>query len=125
MTVDSTPNENPADHDRTARRWRNGMDHAGGRLVAVCGSTFMLLIDIYIVQVALPTIHRRLGGSFTDLQWVIDRARGRWHRSQPDAATGVNMTPTGVIRQRATDALGALIGSGASPALVPRRASPA
>lgn len=31
MTVDSTPNENPADHDRTARRWRNGMDHAGGR----------------------------------------------------------------------------------------------
>ena len=39
-------------------------------LVAVCGSTFMPLIDIYIVQVALPTIHRRLGGSFTDLQWV-------------------------------------------------------
>ena len=32
----------------------------------------MLLVDIFIVQVALPTIHRRLGGGFTDLQWVID-----------------------------------------------------
>jgi EmrB/QacA subfamily drug resistance transporter len=32
----------------------------------------MLLIDIMIVQVALPTIHRQVGGGFTDLQWVID-----------------------------------------------------
>jgi EmrB/QacA subfamily drug resistance transporter len=32
----------------------------------------MLLVDIMIVQVALPTIQRHLGGSFTDLQWVID-----------------------------------------------------
>ena len=32
----------------------------------------MLLVDLMIVQVALPTIHREVGGSFTDLQWVID-----------------------------------------------------
>jgi len=32
----------------------------------------MLLVDVTIVQVALPTIQRHLGGSFTDLQWVID-----------------------------------------------------
>ena len=49
-----------------------GLDRRWWTLIAVCGSTFMLLVDIFIVQVALPTIHRRLGGSFTDLQWVID-----------------------------------------------------
>jgi len=32
----------------------------------------MLLVDIMIVQVALPTIQRQVGGGFTDLQWVID-----------------------------------------------------
>jgi EmrB/QacA subfamily drug resistance transporter len=32
----------------------------------------MLLLDITIVNVALPDIARSLGSSFTDLQWVID-----------------------------------------------------
>jgi EmrB/QacA subfamily drug resistance transporter len=32
----------------------------------------MLLVDVTIVQVALPTIQRHLHASFTDLQWVID-----------------------------------------------------
>src|SRR5581483_2352545 len=32
----------------------------------------MLLVDITIVQVALPTIHRKLHASFTTLQWVLD-----------------------------------------------------
>jgi len=41
-------------------------------LIAVCAGTFMLLVDVTIVQVALPTIQRHLGASFTDLQWVID-----------------------------------------------------
>src|ERR1700722_2882731 len=41
-------------------------------LLAVCAGTFMLLVDVTIVQVALPTIQRHLGASFTDLQWVID-----------------------------------------------------
>ena len=40
-------------------------------LAAVCGATFMLLVDVTIVQVALPTIQRSLHASFTDLQWVI------------------------------------------------------
>ena len=40
-------------------------------LVAVCGATFMLLVDITIVQVALPTMQRSLHASFSDLQWVI------------------------------------------------------
>ena len=41
-------------------------------LVAICGGTFMLLVDVTIVQVALPRIQRELHASFTDLQWVID-----------------------------------------------------
>jgi EmrB/QacA subfamily drug resistance transporter len=60
----------------TLRTYRSagtgGLERRWWTLIAVCGSTFMLLVDIFIVQVALPTIHRRLGGSFTDLQWVID-----------------------------------------------------
>ena len=41
-------------------------------LVAVCIGSFMLLLDITIVNVALPEIREDLGGTFTDLQWVID-----------------------------------------------------
>ncbi|HEX7297882.1 MAG TPA: MFS transporter, partial [Solirubrobacteraceae bacterium] len=41
-------------------------------LAAVCVATFMLLIDITIVNVALPDIAKSLGSSFSDLQWVID-----------------------------------------------------
>src|SRR4051794_40807894 len=41
-------------------------------LVAVCLATFMLLLDVTIVNVALPSIERDLGASFSDLQWVID-----------------------------------------------------
>lgn len=40
-------------------------------LVSVCGATFMLLVDVTIVQVALPTIQRTLHSSFSDMQWVI------------------------------------------------------
>jgi EmrB/QacA subfamily drug resistance transporter len=46
-------------------------EHRWWTLLAVCGSTFMLLVDITIVQVALPTMQRSLHASFTDLQWVI------------------------------------------------------
>jgi EmrB/QacA subfamily drug resistance transporter len=41
-------------------------------LLAVCLSIFMLLLDITVVNVALPDIRRELDASFTDLQWVID-----------------------------------------------------
>jgi len=35
-------------------------------------ATFMLLLDITVVNTALPSIEKDLGASFTDLQWVID-----------------------------------------------------
>ncbi len=41
-------------------------------LIAVCTATFMLLLDITVVNVALPAIQRSLHASFSDLQWVID-----------------------------------------------------
>src|SRR4051794_13538588 len=41
-------------------------------LIAVSVATFMLLLDITVVNVALPSIRRDLGASFTDLQWVVD-----------------------------------------------------
>src|ERR671921_939564 len=41
-------------------------------LIAVSVATFMLLLDITVVNVALPSIRDDLGANFTDLQWVID-----------------------------------------------------
>jgi EmrB/QacA subfamily drug resistance transporter len=41
-------------------------------LLVVCVATFMLLLDITIVNVALPSIQRSLDASFQDLQWVVD-----------------------------------------------------
>jgi EmrB/QacA subfamily drug resistance transporter len=41
-------------------------------LTAVCLGTFMLLLDITIVNVALPDIQKALNSSFSDLQWIVD-----------------------------------------------------
>ncbi len=41
-------------------------------LIAVCIAVFMLLLDITVVNVALPDIQRSLHASFSDLQWVVD-----------------------------------------------------
>ncbi len=41
-------------------------------LVAVCLGTFMLLLDITVVNVALPAIQQALHSTFSDLQWVVD-----------------------------------------------------
>jgi EmrB/QacA subfamily drug resistance transporter len=41
-------------------------------LTAVCLGTFMLIIDILIVVVALPSIRHSLHTSFSDVQWTID-----------------------------------------------------
>jgi EmrB/QacA subfamily drug resistance transporter len=41
-------------------------------LVAICTGAFMLLVDVTIVNVALPDMARQLHTTFPDLQWVID-----------------------------------------------------
>ncbi|MGI8713828.1 MAG: MFS transporter [Solirubrobacteraceae bacterium] len=48
------------------------MDRKWWTLIAVCVGTFMLLLDVTIVNVALPVIQSSLHASFSDLQWVVD-----------------------------------------------------
>ena len=48
------------------------MERKWWTLIAVSVATFMLLLDITVVNTALPSIQRDLNASFTDLQWVID-----------------------------------------------------
>ena len=48
------------------------MERKWWTLLVVCVATFMLLLDITIVNVALPSIQKSLHASFQDLQWVVD-----------------------------------------------------
>ena len=48
------------------------MDRKWWTLIAVCFGTFMLLLDITVVNVALPDIQLSLHSTFADLQWVVD-----------------------------------------------------
>lgn len=47
-----------------ARKWLT--------LTAVCTGVFMLLLDVTIVNVALPDIQKDLNSNLSDLQWVVD-----------------------------------------------------
>lgn len=49
-----------------------GTDQKWWTLVAVSLGTFMLLLDLTVVNVALPQIQSSLHSSFSDLQWIID-----------------------------------------------------
>src|SRR5258705_7361456 len=68
----------PPDTGQPTREASTGREDRGQRgnkwwtLVAVCLGTLMLLLDITIVNVALPDIQRALHSSFADLQWVVD-----------------------------------------------------
>ncbi|MFG2292413.1 MFS transporter [Streptomyces sp. NPDC048603] len=50
-------------HDPRARTWT---------LVLACVAMFMLMLDVTVVNVALPSLRGSLGARFSDLQWVID-----------------------------------------------------
>src|ERR1700733_10829641 len=68
----------PPDIGQPTRGARTGREDRGERgnkwwtLVAVCMGTFMLLLDVTIVNVALPDIQQALNSSFSDLQWIVD-----------------------------------------------------
>lgn len=59
---------------QAGQAWESAPAHGNKwwTLVAVCLGTFMLLLDITIVNVALPDIQKALHSSFSDLQWVVD-----------------------------------------------------
>lgn len=68
------PNERPR-RLRTAGRCAArlaSMERKWWTLIAVCVAIFMLLLDITVVNVALPSIQRSLHASFSDLQWVVN-----------------------------------------------------
>ena len=48
------------------------MERKWWTLVVVCTGIFMLLLDVTVVNVALPDIQKDLDASFSQLQWVID-----------------------------------------------------
>ena len=48
------------------------MERKWWTLIAVSVAIFMLLLDITVVNVALPDIQRSLHSSFADLQWVVN-----------------------------------------------------
>jgi EmrB/QacA subfamily drug resistance transporter len=48
------------------------MDRKWWTLGVICAATFMLLLDVTIVVVALPDIQAKLHTSFSDVQWVTD-----------------------------------------------------
>ena len=48
------------------------MERKWWTLVLISIATFMLLLDITVVNVALPDIQRELNASLSSLQWVVD-----------------------------------------------------
>ena len=78
-------------------------------LLASCIAIFMLLLDVTIVNVALPSIERSLGADFTDLQWVIDAyaltlaavllAAGSLAEGQPQARLHARGWPPSALRR--------------------------
>ena len=48
------------------------MERKWWTLLGLCVASFMLLVDITIVNVALPSIQRDLSASLTSVQWVVD-----------------------------------------------------
>uniref|UniRef100_UPI003D71900E MFS transporter n=1 Tax=Streptomyces sp. AA1529 TaxID=1203257 RepID=UPI003D71900E len=50
----------------------NNRDRSWWPLTALCLGGFMLLIDVTIVNTALPRMATSLDASFTSLQWVVD-----------------------------------------------------
>ena len=48
------------------------MERKWWTLLASCIAIFMLLLDVTIVNVALPSLVRELGATTTSLQWIVD-----------------------------------------------------
>ncbi len=53
-------------------RGRLGISRSGWLLVVCCVAQFMVILDLSIVNVALPSIQSALGFSAPELQWIVD-----------------------------------------------------
>src|SRR5580692_1263283 len=70
MTVSSS-NSVPLESGSAAGR-RALTSHQRVTLLICCVGSFMVLLDVSIVNTALPSIQRDLHASFSGLQWVVD-----------------------------------------------------
>ncbi|MCW3031192.1 MAG: drug resistance transporter, EmrB/QacA subfamily, partial [Solirubrobacterales bacterium] len=62
----------PAVSDGSPEPQRGGRGASRSLLVVCCVAQFMVILDLSIVNVALPSIQSDLGFSSPDLQWVVD-----------------------------------------------------
>ena len=86
------------------------MERKWWTLIAVNVATFMLLLDITVVNTALPAIQDDLDASFTDLQWVVDAyslalAARRSDRGLPRGPAGAQAD----VHRRARDLHGRVV----------------
>src|SRR3984885_8997419 len=58
--------------DATLNLLRRRLSSSNALLVVVCLAQFMVILDVAIVNVALPSIRAGLGFSTTGLQWVVN-----------------------------------------------------
>ena len=70
MSVETTAGPSvAAAPPRPQGEWRS---HGGWLLAVCCVAQFMVILDLSIVNVALPSIQSALGFSAPELQWVVD-----------------------------------------------------
>jgi EmrB/QacA subfamily drug resistance transporter len=69
MSVGATAGPGPAEAPAPQERDSSGLRWL---LVVCCVAQFMVILDLSIVNVALPSIQSDLGFSSPDLQWVVD-----------------------------------------------------
>ena len=56
----------------TSTSHENDHRHLGATLLLACLAQFMVILDVSVVNVALPSIRHGLGFSEVDLQWVVN-----------------------------------------------------
>ena len=83
-------------------------------LAAVCLGFFVILLDVTIVNVALPTIQHDIGGSVAGLQWVVDSYT---------LALASDMLTAGSMADRRGAGLAGFAAGSAACALAPHRRS--
>src|SRR5580700_7724985 len=74
MSVETTASPGPTDTPPVASKQSSERSSEGSAwlLAVCCVAQFMVILDLSIVNVALPSIQSSLGFSSPDLQWVVD-----------------------------------------------------
>ena len=117
--------------DSTADRHQSSMNGSQGHsdlsrrrrllILVICSMSLLIVgLDVTIVNVALPAIHRSLGASVSGLQWTIDAYT--LTIASPADAVGVDRRPDRAA-QGVPDRLGRVLGGFAAVRAGTRRSS--